>query len=545
VEQTTADKIKENQQRLHTQRQKDGLQKWSAGSGNANANQNKQIKKYESYKREEQIPRQAEERRIYVDAQRSTVILPIYGYAVPYHISTIKNVTKTEEMDYVVLRINFQSPGQIAGKKEDMPFEDPDATFIRSVSFRSQDSRHLLNVYEKITNLKKTATKLEAERKEMADVVEQGKLLEMMASHPRILKSVTAKPQADNKKSDGNLEIHQNGIRYRPDGPSSKIDILFSNIKHLFFQPSEKELQVLIHVNLKTPIIVGKKKTFDVQFAREVTDLAFDETGGKKRRARYGDEDEIEQEAEERRRRTELDRLFRDFAKQIENAAQRQQYEIEVDVPFRELGFEGVPFRSAVLLQPTTNCLVQLSEQPFTVISLNEVEIVHLERVAFGLKNFDMVFVMNDFKKTPIHINTIPMEHLDNVKEWLDSCDVPLSEGRVNLSWPQIMKTINDDPHEFYSAGGWAFLTGDGQDSDEEESEEGSVFEGSDSDDSSSSASESESDFDDDDGDSDESASADESDPGDDWDALEVKAKRADDKRREYHRDDSDDGKKK
>lgn len=55
-----------------------------------------------------------------MDEQRSTVVLPIYGYAVPFHISTIKNVTKTEEAEHVVLRINFQSPGQIAGKKEDM-----------------------------------------------------------------------------------------------------------------------------------------------------------------------------------------------------------------------------------------------------------------------------------------------------------------------------------------------------------------------------------------------------------------------------------------
>lgn len=77
---------------------------------------------------------------------------------------------------------------------------------------------------------------------------------------------------------DGNLEIHVNGLRFRPDGPSSKIgqsrlshqegdrtlttaDLLFSNIKHLFFQPSEKELFVLIHVHLKAPIMLGKKKT--------------------------------------------------------------------------------------------------------------------------------------------------------------------------------------------------------------------------------------------------------------------------------------------
>lgn len=58
--------------------------------------------------------------QIHVDEGRQTVILPIYGYATPFHISTIKNVTETEEQDHTVLRIMFQSPGQIAGKKEDM-----------------------------------------------------------------------------------------------------------------------------------------------------------------------------------------------------------------------------------------------------------------------------------------------------------------------------------------------------------------------------------------------------------------------------------------
>ena len=63
---------------------------------------------------------------------------------------------------------------------------------------------------------------------------------------------------------------------------------------------------------------------------------------------------------------------------------------------------------------------MQLSEPPFTVISLTELEIVHLERVQFGLKNFDMVFVFSDFTKAPAHINSIPMQQLDNVKEWLE-----------------------------------------------------------------------------------------------------------------------------
>ncbi len=67
------------------------------------------------------------------------------------------------------------------------------------------------------------------------------------------------------------------------------------------------------------------------------------ETGGKKRRPRYGDEDEIEQENEDRKRRRELDKLFSDFAKRIEKAAQDNQHDLEVDMPFRDLGFTGVP----------------------------------------------------------------------------------------------------------------------------------------------------------------------------------------------------------
>jgi nucleosome binding factor SPN SPT16 subunit len=44
--------------------------------------------------------------------------------------------------------------------------------------------------------------------------------------------------------------------------------------------------------------------------------------------------------------------------------------------------------------------------------------------------------------------------------DYPSSCDVPLSEGPVNLSWPAIMKTVNEDPHTFYEDGGWEFLTG-------------------------------------------------------------------------------------
>jgi nucleosome binding factor SPN SPT16 subunit len=55
------------------------------------------------------------------------------------------------------------------------------------------------------------------------------------------------------------------------------------------------------------------------------------------------------------------------------------------------------------------------------VIALDEVELIHFERVQFQLKNFDMVFVFKDYHKKTSMINAIPMNQLDQVKEWLKS----------------------------------------------------------------------------------------------------------------------------
>lgn len=116
------------------------------------------------------------------------------------------------------------------------------------------------------------------------------------------------------------------------------------------------------------------------------------------------------------------------------------------------------------------------------------------------------------------------------------SVDIPISEGPVNLSWPQIMKTINDDPYEFYKEGGWEFLTGNGESDDEDESTEGSVFEDESDDFDEDDDEDSESDFSAEDSDDSGGDFSDES--GESWDALERKAKRDDDKRSDEHSDD-------
>ncbi|KAJ8699613.1 FACT complex subunit spt16 [Pleurotus ostreatus] len=550
---TVSAKLAEHQQELHGQLQAQGLEKYSEGGGGASGKEGKGWKKFQSYKGEGALPPDVDRLRITVDRKAQTVILPIHGFAVPFHINTIKNVSKNDEGDYTYLRINFQTPGQLAGKKEDTPFENPDATFVRSISYRSPDGHRFDNISKQITELKKEANKREQQKKELADVVEQANLVELKGRRPAKLPEVFVRPAPDGKRIPGEVEIHSNGIRYHsPLG--QKIDVLFTNIKHLFFQPCDKELIVVVHMHLKSPIIIGKKKSFDVQFIREASDVQFDETGNRKRKVRYGDEDEIEMEQQELRRRHVLNKEFKSFAEKISEAASASTGDpLEVDIPFRELSFEGVPFRSSVRLQPTTECLVHLTDPPFLVMTLSEIEVASLERVQYGLKQFDLVLIFKDFTKPPLHINSIQSSQLDDVKNWLDSVDIAMGEGPVNLNWGPIMKTINESPHDFFVQGGWSFLGGAG---DESEHSEGSPSESefeADSEDlveESSSAEESAFEASDASG-SDGSASdfGDGSDSeGDDWDELERKAAKSDAKRVEGGRkakdsDDSEDDK--
>lgn len=147
----------------------------------------------------------------------------------------------------------------------------------------------------------------------------------------------------------------------------------------------------------------------------------------------------------------------------------------------------------------------------------------------FGLKNFDLVFVFKDFHRPPVHVNTIPVEALEGVKDWLDSVDIAFTEGPLNLNWTTIMKTVVSDPYGFFADGGWSFLAAE-SDSEGSEEEEESAFEMSDSElAAADESSEEDSEYDDDaSADASEEEFSGDEESGEDWDELEKKAKRQD-----------------
>jgi nucleosome binding factor SPN SPT16 subunit len=89
-----------------------------------------------SYKSPGQLPREREvkELKIYVDKKYETVILPIFGVPVPFHIATVKNISQSVEGDYTYLRINFFHPGASIGKDSGMGFAiNPESTFLKEL----------------------------------------------------------------------------------------------------------------------------------------------------------------------------------------------------------------------------------------------------------------------------------------------------------------------------------------------------------------------------------------------------------------------------
>jgi nucleosome binding factor SPN SPT16 subunit len=334
----------------------------------------------ESYSKIAQIPSEAKSDLIYVDKRKQVVLLPVFGLLWPVHISFIKSVSKSEDGDFTFIRFNLAGPLSKNPKGEEEESDLEKDHFIRSITLKCGNQTHANEVFKTITELKKIAQTALQQQKELSDVIEQ-EPLSLVETRITRLNEVYARPSIDSKRHVGILEIHQNGVRFKPmlkTNNGQHIDLAFSNIKHFFFQPCDNEMIVLLHFHLKSPILIGKKKTFDVQIYREASESLVEDTSGKKRKVRYGDEDEIAQEREERKRREEMNKELESFAEAIRNASDGS---LEIDVPYRELGFDGVPFRQSVFLQPTTDCLVHLSEPPFLIVTLSDIEVVFLERV--------------------------------------------------------------------------------------------------------------------------------------------------------------------
>ncbi|KAL5719018.1 DNA helicase [Ranunculus cassubicifolius] len=442
------------------------------GSGSENGRRaGRSSSDFIAYKNVDEIP-SSKDLMIQIDQKNEAILLPIYGSMVPFHVATVKNVSSQQDNKTCYIRVIFNPPGT----HHDVNFSKfQGSIYLKEVSFRSKDPKHISEVVQLIKTLRREVATRESERAERATLVSQEKLqLAGTKLKPLRLHDLWIRPTFGGKgrKQTGDLEAHVNGFRYTTRRQDERVEIMYGNIKHAFFQPAEREMITLLHFHLHDHIMVGRKKVKDVQFFVEVMD-AVQTLGGSRRSAH--DPDEIEEEQRERDRKNKINLVFQNFVDKVNDIWSQPQFrglELEFDLPFRELGFHGVPHKSSTFIVPTPTCLVELLETPSLVITLSEIEIVCLERVALGQKSFDMVTVFKDFKKDVFRIDSIPYTALDGIKEWLNTTDIKYYESRMNLNWRPILKTIIDDPEAFIEEGGWEFIfEGEESESDEDQEE--------------------------------------------------------------------------
>lgn len=445
---------------------------------------NNVVDELETYDRTEQFPDYVLPNQVKVDMSRECVILPICGNPIPFHISTIKNVVLPDPDTASYLRINFFTAGVAIGK--DTPANTvkliakyaPFATFIREMTFRSLDANSLTHAYRQISELRKRNKLRETREQEEANLVKQDKLIRTKNERVPRLSDLTMRPVFAGRKTQGNLEAHTNGLRFISIRKEI-VDILYSNIKHAIFQPCENEIMVLVHFHLKNPIMVGKKRQRDIQFFTEVIDTSLQVDAG---RHRYGaDPDEMDDEQRERQLRKKLNEAFKEFCRKVENVVKKNGYSLDFDIPYRDLGFQGAPSKEMVTVQPTLNCLVNLSETPFFVVDLSGVDHVHFERVTFMSNSFDMVLINKVPSKQPWRVDMIPNDEKDSIQDWLTDMEISYTEGPMNLNWKQIMMTVAGDERFYMNThedevtekdAGWEFLRMFGKEDVEDDDDE-------------------------------------------------------------------------
>lgn len=385
------------------------------------------------YEKDSVVPR-AE--KPYLDWDRFFVLIPILSYSVPFHISTIKNVSIVNFVDEPRLRINFKDSKEI---KEAVEVEKEYDTKLKFLTLRCGNVEELVS---QINEMRKEFSKPKVA------ITTQTLLKEKFKKYTLSDVYLRTDNKGANKKTLANLEIHENGFKY------NDICVLFSNIKNIFLQVGDFENRTILHFNLKEPILV-QKPTMNLQFFKKFT-VAYHDTSKKE-----GEEMELIHEREEEEELNRINTEFFAFIERIE-----QETNLKVQLP--EKGFLGVHSREAVQFLLTNECIVSINELPFFVLSFNDVEVVSFERITFATKTFDCVFVFKDKSKTPAALGSIEMTKLGYIKEIFDTNNIVFMENKVNINWSNLMHTIMEDPQSFYENGAWSELLREVEESESE-----------------------------------------------------------------------------
>ena len=418
-----------------------------------------------SYRDVSQFPANLEMGKLFIDNAAYSILIPFKHRHVPFHVKLIQSVTTAQENGYYILKLSFFS--QTKQEENSLLFPEFDYSTSNFIIISIQLTSSSTPFSDIVKQIKKLQTSFE--NKDIISFQEsnsKNKLELIKFGEKPMLKNIYIRSDGySNRRNKGVLEAHVNGFKYII-GRTLEFEILFSNIENGFYYPLSSELIVLLHFSLKNPIVINNKKVTMVQFYSNLGNV-IDSVDGLQERKFFSEQDELLEERNERKQRELIATSFDNFLKDILEPTSKH---FMIEIPDQKLEFKGAPLNSLIKIMPTKTSLVSLSECPPFILKLADVELVSMERVIQGIRNFDMVFVPRNYKQPVVTISSIETVYLDSIKQWLNDMDIVWYTSKNNLNWSNILKQIRSEISEFVKIGSFhSFLNDEDSEQDDEE----------------------------------------------------------------------------
>lgn len=460
---------------------------------------------------------------IFIQVNKKVAWFPVFGSPCPFHVSTINKVEVKREGDRYLLVVAFHTL-----QEANIAFRlNRTKAFVRELVYASK--KDVFTESQIAIQAVQQLIKNEDSNRKRSITTSPGGKLQFLSNSVRLPQVKLRPPIVIGRKNQGcvgNLELHQNGLRFTYLG-GAPIDILFNNVKHIIFQPAVNSVLVCYHITLVKAIELGKKSSTEIQFIAEVMESSEAATG-----IRRSYEEEVQAEEREEARVRETNKQFVTFARAVE-----ERSKIRTQFPSNNISFDGVHTKSMVTFKASREVLWAVTEWPAFTLSVSEVEVVSLERVFAGNTTFDITFILKDYNKPVITLNSVPRKSLETIKDWCLSVRLYYMETTVNPNWKVTLKDIRDDEEwdPWMAGAGWSILNDGANDEESEESEESDSTYNEESEESSEDSSSWLEDEE-----SDVSGGSESEESSADWDELDRRAQEHDKKRR-YSDDDDDD----
>ncbi|CAK88706.1 unnamed protein product (macronuclear) [Paramecium tetraurelia] len=395
---------------------------------------------------------------IAVDQDKSAILIPIIGTHYPFHALTIQNVSVKELPNGAgEITIRFWT-NEFHIDTREFPSMDQDQMFLKEITLRNQEFIKLQDIENEINVCRDDARRKQIEKQLEVDkfdfVIEK---LTVLPKNTPCLSKVYMRPTQSQKtrSPEGFVECHENGFRYKS-ARGEVIDFTFTSIKHCFFVSPEDEVIACIHFIFKMPIKCGKIMFSQIQFYRDIEGASEQEAA--RRKVRLFDIDHVFDKKVQDRRLEEL-KNFESFIQQSEQYYKR--FNIKFERLEKQYSFEGNYAKERVVFQPTQSCLVNIVDQPFFTLTLENVDIMCCERVQEETISFDLVAVLKDLEAQVIRIEAIDREDLKKIQQWLNKKKILFFQTTSGLMWRNMQFSIQKDFPLFVYDGGWATMMKD------------------------------------------------------------------------------------